>query len=97
MARSKPSLWSRRQSVYYARLAVTHMNAGALPLAAIDVRNEETDPGVQVAGIDRQRIARCQLLYGELRLNPVEASSKLCKIWHFAPPLLAVDAIAYQR
>jgi integrase len=49
MSRRPPSLWSRRQSVYYARLAVTTMNAGDLPLDAIDTRMirmlVETAPG----------------------------------------------------
>ena len=49
MLRSTPSLWTRRQSIRYARLAVTHMNAGALPIGAIDVRAvrllAETTPG----------------------------------------------------
>jgi integrase len=38
MARRRPSEWTRKQSVRYARLACALMNANALPLAAIDVR-----------------------------------------------------------
>jgi integrase len=38
MARRQPSEWTRKQTVRYARLACTLMNALALPLAAIDAR-----------------------------------------------------------
>ena len=38
MSRRPPSLWTRRQSIRYARLAVTIMKAGDLPLDAIDAR-----------------------------------------------------------
>jgi integrase len=49
MGRRQPSEWSRKQSVRYARLACTTMNASSLPLASIDVRAVrlmiETAPG----------------------------------------------------
>jgi integrase len=49
MARRQPSEWTRKQTVRYARLACTLMNANALPLAALDVRAirllVETAPG----------------------------------------------------
>jgi hypothetical protein len=49
MARQRPSAWTRKQSVRYARLACTHMNALTLPLATVDIRMVrllvETVPG----------------------------------------------------
>jgi integrase len=49
MTRLKPSLWTRRQSVRYARRAVMLLSASALPIGAIDVRMVrmlvETAPG----------------------------------------------------
>lgn len=38
MSRRPPSLWTRKQSIRYARLAVTLMKASELPLEAIDTR-----------------------------------------------------------
>ena len=38
MTRDRPSLWTRKQSVRYARLACTFMNALDSPIAAIDTR-----------------------------------------------------------
>jgi integrase len=49
LTRRQPSERARKQAVYYARLACRLMNAGALPLAAIDARAVrlmlETAPG----------------------------------------------------
>jgi integrase len=49
MARRQPSEWTRKQSVRYALLACTSMNALCLPIAAIDARMVrimvETAPG----------------------------------------------------
>jgi integrase len=49
MVRHQPAEWTRKQSVRYARLACTHMNCSASPLASVDVRTVrmlvETTPG----------------------------------------------------
>jgi integrase len=59
--RSRPSEWTRKQSVRYARLACTCLNIGASPLTAIDARMVRLL--VEIApGADAQR----QHIYGGL-------------------------------
>ena len=57
MARREPSERSRKQAIRYARLAITLMNASALPLIAVDTRMvrvlAETAPG---SGAQRKHI-----------------------------------------
>jgi integrase len=57
MARREPSEWTRKQSVRYARLAVTYMNVGAQPISSISTSMVrlliEQTPG---SGAQRQHV-----------------------------------------
>jgi integrase len=81
LVRRQPSEWTRKQSVRYARLACAHMNADALPLAAVDARMirlmAETVPGADAqrthiyGGLNRfLKWCRKQ---GLIEINPCDA------------------------
>ena len=81
MAHRRPSEWTRKQSVRYARLACMLMNAGALPIASIDVRMvrlmNETAPGSDAqrkhiyGGLNRFQKWCCK--QGLIETNPCDA------------------------
>jgi integrase len=106
MTRRQASEWTRKQSVRYARLACSFMNANALPLAAIDVRMVrllvETAPGSDAqrkhiyGGLNRfLKWCRRQ---GDIETNPCDALDRSDRprpgaARDYVPPIATLRAI----